>query len=255
MGSVDTGEIQVIELHMMDKRKYLPLTVVSGCIVRGLLYPFGLVKTRLQVQRSRTVYHGTFDAFLKITKSEGVRGLYRGFLVSNLFVFPQVVYIGTYETVRQVLAENTPAQDQRLRSFVAGGCASLASQTLVVPIDIVTQHLQMWGQGHSRLDVGVSKSSVPVNSKALHTNAQIKPSTVTPADGSFAAVVSAVYRQGQLRGFFKGYVASIWVYAPNSALWWFFYDIYCGTSFLLLLFRVMVSAGMVDVDVDVLMYV
>ena len=75
-------EIQVIELKMMDKRKYYPLTLVSGLTIRSMLYPFMLIKTRLQIQRSKTVYKGTFDALLKIGKTEGTSGLYRGFWVS-----------------------------------------------------------------------------------------------------------------------------------------------------------------------------
>ena len=39
-------------------------------------------RTRLQVQYKNDVYSGTFDAFKKILKTEGVGGLYRGFWVS-----------------------------------------------------------------------------------------------------------------------------------------------------------------------------
>ena len=78
----EVEEIEVIELHMMDKRKYFPLTLCSGLTIRSLLYPFMLIKTRLQIQRGNTVYKGTFDALFKIRKNEGMSGLYRGFWVS-----------------------------------------------------------------------------------------------------------------------------------------------------------------------------
>lgn len=80
--SLEMEEIRVIELHMMDKRRYFPLTLVSGMFVRSSLYPFMLIKTRLQIQRGNTVYKGTFDALFKIGATEGVSGLYRGFWVS-----------------------------------------------------------------------------------------------------------------------------------------------------------------------------
>ena len=226
MGTVDTGSIQVIELYMMDKQKYFPLTVVSGGTVRALLYPFALVKTRLQIQKKSTMYKGTFDAFMKISKLEGFSGLYRGFLVSNLFIFPQIVYINSYETVRQFLADQTSLQDQRLRSLVAGGCASLSSQTLVVPIDIITQHLQMAGQ--HRLTANNNDSILQKNSKGIHTQVHVKQSTVNSHVGSLSSIFSTIYKENGVKGFYKGYFASIWVYAPNSALWWFFYDIYCS---------------------------
>ena len=69
--------------------------------VRCFLYPLTLIRTRLQartyfscfcalalliqqhqVQHQSAVYSGTIDAFRQISKSEGFRGLYRGFWVS-----------------------------------------------------------------------------------------------------------------------------------------------------------------------------
>ena len=77
-------DLEVIELDMMDKRKYFPLTFASGLTIRTMLYPFMLIKTRLQIQRGNTVYKGTFDALFKIGRSEGMSGLYRGFWVSGV---------------------------------------------------------------------------------------------------------------------------------------------------------------------------
>jgi len=58
----------------------------------------------------------------------------------------QISYIGTYEAVRHTMARGSSQfSDNHLRSFVAGGCASIVGQTTVVPIDIISQHLQMSG--------------------------------------------------------------------------------------------------------------
>ena len=85
--------IQVVELHMMDKSKYYPLALVTGTLIRTTLYPLGLVKTRLQVQNKKTFYNGTWDAFKKITRVEGMRGLYRGYWVNSLLIIPQVSFV------------------------------------------------------------------------------------------------------------------------------------------------------------------
>lgn len=74
----DTSQIRVIEWHMMDKRKFYPLSVLCSVGVRGLLYPLTVVKTRLQIQRQNSLYSGTFDAFRKIYLTEGMVGLYKG---------------------------------------------------------------------------------------------------------------------------------------------------------------------------------
>ena len=86
----DASSIQVIELNMMDKRKYYPLALLSGACIRTCLYPLSLVKTRLQVQNRRTMYNGTLDAFRKIFKMEGMTGLYRGYWVNSMLIVPQV---------------------------------------------------------------------------------------------------------------------------------------------------------------------
>jgi len=63
---------------------------MSLFFVRGTVHPLSLVKTRLQMQRNHVKgaleasgdyrharYKGTFDAFSKIVRHEGVRGLFK----------------------------------------------------------------------------------------------------------------------------------------------------------------------------------
>ncbi|BFZ14082.1 hypothetical protein BsWGS_17121 [Bradybaena similaris] len=211
-------EIQVIELKMMDKRKYFPLTLASGLTIRSFLYPFMLIKTRLQIQKGHTVYRGTFDAFMKIAVHEGRSGLYRGFWVSCLQLFPSMAYISTYEGTRHYLSEHMGVQDTRVRSFIGGGFASTIGQTLAVPIDIVTQHLMLMGRGSS--------------SKGHHKLSQLQHFRISEKEtsskfGAVQAIIRAVYKQDGFMGFYKGYFVSLACFAPNSALWWFFYDQFC----------------------------
>ncbi|MBO8666434.1 hypothetical protein INO76_15510, partial [Staphylococcus aureus] len=39
-------------------------------------------------------------------------------------------------------------------------------------------------------------------------------------------IAQCVYQQDGFKGFYRGYVASVCTYAPNSALWWSFYTIF-----------------------------
>lgn len=52
-------------------------------------------------------------------------------------------YISVYEGVRHVLAQNNI--DSRVRAVIAGGSASVVGQTIIVPFDILSQHLMMMG--------------------------------------------------------------------------------------------------------------
>jgi len=215
--SLSTDGITVVELNMMDKRMYFPLTAVSGLTIRSILYPFTLIRTRLQLQRRHSVYTSLFDAFKKIVRTEGPRGLYRGFWISNLMIVSQMSYIGTYEFVRTYLAEQTPLSDRRTRSLVAGACASVIGQTTLVPIDVVSQHLQLLGLGALQSKKGRVSQNI------------IIPSLVGKSRFYAArAIITAVYQQEGLRGFYKGYAASLMTYAPGSAMWWLFYDVYCS---------------------------
>lgn len=224
--SYELDNIQVIELHMMNKKKYYPLTLISGFTIRSTLYPFSLIKTRIQVQKKKALYTGTFDAFSKISRSEGFRGLYKGFWVSNMLIVSQMTYITTYENVRRYLADHTQLTNNKVRSFIAGGCASISAQTFVVPIDIISQHLMMLGRGSSSQEPKTAAlDPLKISRDKLKTRL-----------GATKEIVQAVYRQHGVRGFYKGYISSLCVYAPNSALWWFFYDIYCGNYFITQLF-------------------
>jgi solute carrier family 25, member 44 len=86
-----------LSLSLKDKRKYFPLTLVNMFTVRTVLYPLTLIRTRLQVQTSNSVYTGTFNALTTIIKYEGFRALYQGYLVNSFHLLPHVLYITSYE--------------------------------------------------------------------------------------------------------------------------------------------------------------
>jgi solute carrier family 25 protein 44 len=95
---------------------------------RCFLYPLTLVRTRLQVQHQTAFYTGTFDAFRKIFRSEGMSGFYRGFWVSSFQVVSGICYVSTYEGVRHVLKKSDIVRDSKIRAFVGGACASVVGQ-------------------------------------------------------------------------------------------------------------------------------
>lgn len=52
------AHISTIEWDMMDKTKFLPLSMLSSFCVRCTLYPLTLIKTRLQIQKHGEMYKG-----------------------------------------------------------------------------------------------------------------------------------------------------------------------------------------------------
>nr|CAG4646380.1 EOG090X08ST [Macrothrix elegans] len=205
--------IRTIEWEMLDKKKFFPLSIASSFAVRTTLYPLTLVKTRLQIQRGTEVYRGTWDAFRQIVKYEGFKGLYKGFWVNMFSIVSGAFYVLTYENVRHILQVNN-VKDSRVRALIGGGCASLVGQTIIVPADVVSQRLMMIGQ---QVDGERMTSSRSTSSSNGYWKRKTQLALVVTKD---------VYRTDGLRGFYRGYIASLCTYVPSSALWWTFYHLY-----------------------------
>ncbi|KAM4553406.1 solute carrier family 25 member 44a isoform 1-T2 [Fundulus diaphanus] len=206
------GAIQIIEWEDLDKRKFYSLGVFMTLTTRATVYPASLIRTRLQVQKGKALYTGTFDAFCKILRTEGMRGLYRGFMVNTFTLVSGQAYITTYELVRKYVSLYSPSNT--VKSVVAGGAASLVAQTITVPIDVVSQHLMMQGQGEHL-------SRFKVKPKVMLSTAKHKPNF-----GQSRDITVQIFAVDGFRGFYRGYVASLLTYIPNSALWWPFYHFY-----------------------------
>ena len=188
-------DVRHIEWEDMDKRKFYFFGPTLFMGIRVLLYPANLIKIRLQVQRKNDLYKGSFDAFGKVLRSEGIRGLYKGFLVNCTGLLAGQCYITTYELVRS----KTSGYSDAIRGFLAGGTASLVGQTIVVPVDVVSQKLMIQGQGEQR------------------DNLKLK---------SASTVFRNIVKKNGPRGLYKGYFASLITYAPSSAIWWSSYNKY-----------------------------
>ncbi|XP_041853562.1 solute carrier family 25 member 44a isoform X2 [Melanotaenia boesemani] len=206
------GAIQIIEWEDLDKRKFYSLGVFMTLTTRATVYPASLIRTRLQVQKGKALYSGTFDAFCKILRTEGLRGLYRGFMLNTFTLVSGQAYITTYELVRKYVSQYSPSNT--VKSVVAGGAASLVAQTITVPIDVVSQHLMMQGQGEHLSRFKVKPKMMLATTKRRPTFGQTRDITVQ------------IFAADGFKGFYRGYVASLLTYIPNSALWWPFYHFY-----------------------------
>ncbi len=209
------NSIRTVEWHMMDKSKFFPMSMASSFTVRCFLYPLTLVRTRLQVQYKNDIYQGTFDAFRKIVRAEGVRGLYRGFWVSGFQVVSGVCYVSTYESVRHLL-DRQRVTNATVKAFVGGGAASLVGQTIIVPFDVISQHVMLIGQRREGIHHGRTGSS---NQLSVRTEGRSRAQVVMD-------ITRAIYCRDGIRGYYRGYTASLFTYVPSSASWWTFYHLF-----------------------------
>ncbi|EDV25724.1 uncharacterized protein TRIADDRAFT_23904 [Trichoplax adhaerens] len=197
----------------LDKFKYYTIGPSIYFGIRFTLYPANLIKTRLQVQRGTGIYTGTFDAFKKILRYEGLRGLYKGFLVNSVSLGIGQIYITAYEIVRQKLQSNYVSE--ATRGFVAGGAASVIAQSFGVPIDIVSQKLMVQGQ------------QAPENTRLIvHSPSEILQQQHHHALKSAKTIANEIWKAYGIRGFYRGYLISILTFGPSSAIWWGSYAAY-----------------------------
>eukprot|EP00002_Diphylleia_rotans_P034164 TRINITY_DN7321_c0_g1_i4.p3 TRINITY_DN7321_c0_g1~~TRINITY_DN7321_c0_g1_i4.p3 ORF type:complete len:115 (+),score=18.87 TRINITY_DN7321_c0_g1_i4:871-1215(+) len=89
------------------------------------------------------------DFFKNIYKYEGFRGFYKGFGTIAFGIIPaQVVYLTGYEYTKEKVGQilegsvSQPTIDV-VRNFVAGGIASMTSQIVSVPIDVIASRLMV----------------------------------------------------------------------------------------------------------------
>ncbi|XP_043600079.1 solute carrier family 25 member 44 [Bombus pyrosoma] len=221
MSAVETPHfIRTIEWDMMDKTKFFPLSMLSSFSVRCCLYPLTVIKTRLQVQKHNDMYNGMLDACRKIYKVEGIGGLYRGFWISSIQTVSGVFYVSTYEGMRHILGQSDVIGniDSRVKALIAGGAASLVGQTIVVPFDVLSQHLMVLGINYNKRGRYIDQMGINPLGLILEPG---KSRTQISAD-----IIRLIYRRDGYRGFYRGYVASLCAYVPNSALWWGLYTSY-----------------------------
>ena len=187
-----------IDWSELDKSKYFTIGPTCFLAVRFVLYPPALVKTRLQVQNNtatnEVLYKGTRHAFKTIIQQEGVRALWQGFVPKSLGLVAGSVYVGTYEFLRSLAVSRGWRESSA--NMTAGAIGSLVSQFIVVPTDVVSQCMAVRKAGKGEL--------------------------------SFRGEVIQIYheRGSTVRGFYRGFGASISTYMPTSALWWTMYGIY-----------------------------
>ena len=105
--------------------------------------------------------------------------------------------------------------------FLGGGCASIVGQTIIVPFDVISQHLMLLGQlsGKTKLTPEVKASVNPFN---IHVEGVSKAKIA-------AEVTKHIYRRDGFRGFYRGYTTSLATYVPSSASWWTFYHFFQET--------------------------
>merc|ERR1711881_87624 len=140
-------------------------TVASGGCAGSLsltfVYSLDYARTRLandaKGKGGERQFNGLIDVYRKTLKSDGIQGLYRGFVIScvGIFIY-RGAYFGLYDSLKPiVLGENASA----MLSFFLGWAVTIVSGLLSYPIDTVRRRMMMTSGAavkyNSSLDCGM----------------------------------------------------------------------------------------------------
>ncbi|XP_068654736.1 uncharacterized protein [Aristolochia californica] len=186
-----------INWDKLDKTKFF---VVGAGLFTGVtvaLYPVSVVKTRMQVATKDIVGKSAFSVVRGIIKTDGIPGLYRGFGTVITGAIPaRIIFLTSLETTKiaaykmiEPFQFSEPTQ-AAIANGIAGMTASLMSQAVVVPIDVVSQRLMVQGySGYAKYNGGLD-------------------------------VASKIFKAEGIRGLYRGFALSVVTYSPSSAVWW-----------------------------------
>ncbi|XP_059100783.1 mitochondrial coenzyme A transporter SLC25A42 [Peromyscus eremicus] len=123
---------------------------LAGTTAASLTYPLDLVRARMAVT-PKEMYGNIFHVFIRISREEGLKTLYFGFIPTVLGVIP---YAGlsffTYESLKSLHREYSGRpQPYPFERMVFGACAGLIGQSASYPLDVVRRRMQTAGvTGH-----------------------------------------------------------------------------------------------------------
>lgn len=116
---------------------------IAGSVEHMAMFPVDTVKTHMQAMGSCPIKSiGVRQALRSIIQAEGPSGLYRGIAAMGLGAGPaHAVYFSFYEVCKEFFSRGNP--NNSAAHAVSGVCATVASDAVFTPMDMVKQRLQL----------------------------------------------------------------------------------------------------------------
>ncbi|KAI1462980.1 mitochondrial RNA-splicing protein MRS3 [Daldinia caldariorum] len=119
----------------------------AGIAEHTVMYPIDAIKTRMQIlspSEASASYKGMIQSTMRIASREGVLKLWRGMSSVVVGAGPaHAVYFATYEAVKHVMGGNRAGVHHPLAAATSGACATIASDALMNPFDVIKQRMQI----------------------------------------------------------------------------------------------------------------
>ncbi|KAF7816169.1 mitoferrin-like [Senna tora] len=121
---------------------------VAGCVEHMAMFPVDTVKTHMQALGSCPIKSVSVrQALQSILKTEGPSALYRGIGAMGLGAGPaHAVYFSVYEMCKKYFSHGDPKNSTA--HAISGVCATVTSDAVLTPMDMVKQRLQLSNSGY-----------------------------------------------------------------------------------------------------------
>ncbi|KAK9864247.1 hypothetical protein WJX84_002434 [Apatococcus fuscideae] len=205
-----------VDWTRLDKTKFVVYGAGIFSSVTTVLFPLSVIKTRqMAIESAAPGLSGSAKMARQIWQADGLRGFYRGFGTIVFGAIPaRGIYLTTLEAARSGSAKmahrvtSSEAQAAGLSNFVAGATASCVTQTIVVPIDVISQRQMVAEGARSAASQGAPGSALGPNQR------------------SGFKVISHILKTDGIFGLYRGFGASLFTFVPSSAVWWSAYGAY-----------------------------
>ncbi|GMH37613.1 hypothetical protein BSKO_05486 [Bryopsis sp. KO-2023] len=194
-----------IDWARLDKTKFYFYGIGLFSGVTTCLYPLSVLKTRQMALPGPGGLGGVKQTAITLWRMDGIRAFYKGFGTVCVGTMPaRVLYMSTLELVKtgvNSITHRLPMSDVGAAgtvNFLAGGLASMSSQLVYVPVDVVSQRLMV-------LNNPTCQSGKRMNGISM---------------------ARLIIREEGIRGLWRGFSASLMTFVPNSALWWGSYGVW-----------------------------
>ena len=133
--------------HLSDAH-HLVCGLFSGFVACSVMVPSELVKCKLQMQFDNpkvSYYHGVFDCISKEYNRFGIKGLYKGFVITALRDGPAIAaQFVVYNKVQRFFKTESEKSHIKflLETLFAGGCGGFACWLVSYPQDTVKTFIQ-----------------------------------------------------------------------------------------------------------------
>ena len=119
---------------------------LTGVTASTLCYPLDLTRSVLTVQTNGQEYRGILDAMVKIVRTDGPFGLYRGLTPTLLGIAPYIaINMTTFDLLKRHYLPSRDHPHFTLINLALGATAGFVAAGTTYPSDVVRRRLQLQG--------------------------------------------------------------------------------------------------------------